>query len=122
LSHIVQIQTQIRDPMAIQAACTRLRLPAATSRTVRLFSGEVSGIAVALPEWRYPIVCDVHSGQVHFDNFQGAWGERAALDRFLQVYAAEKVKLEARKQGHSVTEQPLDDGSLKLAIQWGGAA
>jgi hypothetical protein len=40
----------------------------------------------------------------------------AHLDRFLQAYAAEKTKLEARKQGYTVTEQQLADGSLKLHI------
>ena len=44
------------------------------------------------------------------------------LDRFLQMYAVEKAKLEARRQGHSVTEQSLADGSVKLTINVGGAA
>ena len=42
---------------------------------------------------------------------------------FPQVYsvAVEKAKLEARKKGHSVSEQKLTDGSIKLTIQVGGA-
>jgi hypothetical protein len=44
------------------------------------------------------------------------------LDAFLQAYAVEKAKLEARRQGHVVTEQQLSDGSIKLSIQVGGAA
>ncbi len=50
------------------------------------------------------------------------WGDQAELSRFLQAYAAEKTKIEARKKGHSVTEQTLADGSIKLTIQVGGAA
>jgi len=47
------------------------------------------------------------------------WGDQADLHRFVQMYAVEKAKLEARKQGHAVFEQPLADGSIRLAIQVG---
>ena len=50
------------------------------------------------------------------------WGEQQHLDAFLQTYAVEKAKVEARRRGHSVTEQPLADGSIKLTIQVGGAS
>jgi hypothetical protein len=57
MSHIVQIQTEIRDPAALAAACRRLELPQPVQRTVRLFSAEAPGLAVELPGWRYPVVC-----------------------------------------------------------------
>ena len=43
---------------------------------------------------------------------------------FHEVYsvAFEKTRLEARKQGCDVLEQPLADGSIKLTVQVGGAA
>ncbi len=122
MSHIVQIQTQVRDPVAIQAACRRLGLPQPIQKTVRLFSGEVTGLTVQLPDWRYPVVCDTVNGQIKFDNYGGTWGNQAKLDQFLQAYAAEKAKIEARTQGHSVTEQTLADGSIKLTIQVSGGA
>ncbi len=50
------------------------------------------------------------------------WGDQAQLDRLLQMYAVEKAKLEANRRGHTVTEQALADGSIKLTIQVGGAA
>jgi hypothetical protein len=43
------------------------------------------------------------------------------LDAFLQSYAVEKARIEARKKGHTVTEQQLANGSLKLTINVGGA-
>lgn len=33
----------------------------------------------------------------------------------------EKASLEARKAGHSVIEKPLEDGSIKLTLNVGGA-
>src|SRR5437763_1598727 len=47
---------------------------------------------------------------------------QAHLDRFLQMYAVEKAKLEARKKGFTVNEQALQDGSIKLQIIEGAAA
>ena len=122
MSHIVQIETQVRDPVAIQAACRRLGLADPIQQSVRLFSGEATGLAVQLPDWRYPVVCDTVTGQIRYDNFGGVWGEQAQLDQFLQAYATEKAKIEARKRGHSVTEQSLADGSIKLTIQVSGGA
>jgi hypothetical protein len=122
VSHIVTIQTQVRDAAAVAAACQRLGLPPPAERTVRLFSGQATGLAVELPGWNYPVVCDLSSGNLKFDKYQGAWGKQCELDKFLQAYACEKAKIEARRQGHSVTEQPLADGSIKLTIQVAGGA
>ena len=122
MSHIVTIQTEVRDASAIQAACRRLGLAAPVQGKTSLFSGEVAGWAVQLPDWQYPLVCEIAGGKLHYDNFEGRWGAPQELDRFLQAYAVEKAKLEARRKGHAVTECPLSDGSIKLTIQLQGAA
>ena len=122
MSHIVQIKTEVRDPVAVRAACDRLRLPQPVQGTHRLFSGEVAGLGVQLPEWRYPAVCQLESGEIRFDNYNGRWGEQQHLDRFLQIYAVEKAKIEARRRGNTCTEQQLADGSIKLTVNVGGAA
>jgi len=122
MSHIVTIRTEIRDTTALAAACARLGLAPPRLETVTLFSGEATGHAIRLPGWRYPLVCQLESGQVRFDIFEGRWGDRAELARLTQSYAVERAKVEARKRGHTVTEQPLEDGSIKLTIQLGNSA
>ncbi|TWU33428.1 hypothetical protein Q31b_57450 [Novipirellula aureliae] len=122
MSHIVQIEAQVRDPVAIRAACSRLQLPEPLFGSAKLFSGLREGWIVQLSGWRYPVVCDCNSGQVDFDNYEGHWGERSRLDAFLQRYAVEKTLIEARRQGHSVVEQPLADGSVKLTVNVAGGA
>ena len=117
MSHVVQIQTEVRDVAAVQAACERLGLAPPVQGTHRLFSGQESGLGIQLPGWKYPVVCDLGSGQVKFDNYGGHWGEQAQLNRFLQRYAVEVARIEARKRGHAVTEQALQDGSIKLTVQ-----
>ena len=120
MSHIVTIRSELRDAAAVRAACDRLKLPAPVQGKTRLFSGEVEGLAVQLPDWVYPVVADLASGQIKFDNFNGRWGEQKHLDRFMQAYAVEKCRIEAHKKGHLVTEQQLADGSVKLTVQVGG--
>ncbi len=121
MSHIVQIQTEVRDSVAVASACNRLKLPEPVHDTFKLFSSEATGLGVELPGWRYPAVFDTQSGQARFDNFEGRWGEQHQLDRFLQGYAVEKTRIEARRKGHTVTEQAQADGSIKLTVQVGGA-
>ena len=116
MSHVVTIQTKLRDPTAIAAACRRQGLSAPVAGTAELFGGPVSGLMFRLPDWQYPIVVDLPTGDVKYDNFEGAWGERVHLDRFLQAYAVEKTKLEARTKGFQVSEQSLADGSIRVQI------
>jgi hypothetical protein len=121
LSHIVAIQTKIHDPIAIAAACQRVGLPAPVQGTAKLFSGEATGLLVQLPDWNYPAVIDTQSGEVRYDNYGGQWGDQQHLNRFLQMYAVELAKLEARKKGFTVSEQTLQDGSIKVQIIEGAA-
>lgn len=116
MSHVVTLQTKIHDPAAVAAACQRLNLPAPQHGTAQLFSGEAEGLMVQLPDWQYPLVIDTLKGVVRYDNFQGRWGAQEHLDRFLQLYAVEKAKLECRKKGYTVSEKTLQDGSIKVQI------
>jgi len=122
VSHIVEIQTEVRDASAVRAACQRLRLPPPVQGTHALFSGEALGLAVQLPDWKYPAVCQLETGQIQYDNYGERWGEQQHLDAFLQAYAVEKAKAESRRKGHHCAEQQLSDGSVKLTINVGGAA
>ncbi len=122
MSHIVRIQTQVRDEAAVFAACRRRQLGEPVAGKHLLFSGEVEGLAVRLRDWTYPAVCQLETGEVQYDNFGGRWGEQRELDQFMQAYAVEKARIEARKRGHAVMEQSLADGSIKLTVQVGGVA
>jgi hypothetical protein len=116
LSHVVTIQAKVSDVTAIEAACRRLSLAAPVHGTAKLFSGEIRGFIVQLPGWEYPAVIDTESGTVQFDNYEGKWGDQKELDRFVQIYTVEKTKIEARRRGHAVSEQLLQDGSIRVQI------
>ena len=122
MSHIVQIQTEIRSEPAVQAACKRLHLPPAKRGTFELYDSTETGLGIELPKWRYPVVANTETGQIRFDNYGQRWGDQKYLDRLLQRYAVEAATIAARKQGHSVVESRLDDGSVKLTVGIGGEA
>ena len=122
MSHLVTIQVEIKDPVALASACRRLGLEQPVEGEAMIFTKKARGWIVRLPGWQYPVVIDTDARQMHYDNYNGAWGEQSQLDRLLQAYAVEKAKLEARRAGASVTEQALPDGSIKLTIQTGGQA
>lgn len=48
------------------------------------------------------------------------WGEQKELDRFLQRYSVEKARIEASRQGHTVSEEQLADGSIRVRIAVAG--
>jgi len=122
LSHIVEIKTEIRDEQAIRAACVRLKLASPEHKTVRLFNATATGLCVQLPGWNYPVVCELSTGSLKFDNYNGAWGRQEELNRFLQAYSVEKCRIEARQRGHRVSEAKLEDGSIRVTVHVGGAA
>src|ERR1035437_7920454 len=100
MSHLVTIKTEIRDPVALTAACARLGLQPPVRGTARLFTSEATGEIVRLPGWTYPVVVDTEKRVINFDNYAVAWGDQKELDKLLQAYAIEKCRIEARKQGH----------------------
>jgi hypothetical protein len=116
MSHVVRIETKVNDPAAVAAACQRLGVPAPVQGKAQLYSGEATGLLVQLPDWEYPVVVDTLTGTMCYDNYGGSWGDPRHLDRFLQMYAVEKAKIEARRQGYAVSEQQLEDGSIRVQI------
>ena len=122
MSHIVEIKTEVRDEAAVQSACRRLHLPKAVRGTFELYSSTETGLGIDLPHWKFPVIANTETGQLRYDNYGGRWGSQEFLDQFLQMYAVETAKIEARRKGHSVVEQKLDNGSIKLTVNLGGAA
>ena len=122
MSHIVSIRTEVRDRVAVERACRRLGLADLIDGEAKIYATIKRGLLVRLEDWEFPVCCDLASGEVHFDNYGGAWGDPKRLDAFLQAYAVEKATLEARRKGYSVVEQPLADGSIKLVIGVAGEA
>ena len=123
MSHIVRIQCEVRDREAVSRACRRLELPEPFEGEAKVFTTLKKGLLVQLKDWEFPIVCDLASGQGRVRQLRRTIGAIAsASTSSFRLYAVEKATLEARKRGHSVVEQPLADGSIKLTIGVAGEA
>ena len=57
----------------MRVACQRMGLPQPVQGTHKLSANSATGLAVVLPKWRYPAVCDCSIGHVHYDNYGGRW-------------------------------------------------
>ena len=106
MSHIVTIRTEVRDREAVSRTCRRLELPEPVEGEAKVFTTQKRGLLVRLKDWEFPVVCDLASGKVEYDNYEGHWGDTDRLMTFFQIYAVEMATLEARNRGHSVFEQP----------------
>ncbi|NNJ24328.1 DUF1257 domain-containing protein [Alienimonas chondri] len=121
MSHVVTIETKLRNSAALSAACVRLKLPEPKREKVKFFDGaEHSGLAVRPPGFVYPVLVQP-DGAVRCDTYEGRWGDDAFLGRLKQAYAIEAAKLQAKARGHRISETPLPDGGVKLTVTAGAA-
>ena len=116
MSHTATVSVEIKDKIAFEKACKRLKLEYSLGGDVRLFDGTVvNGMSVKLPGWRYPVV--FADGKAHYDNYRQRWGKDSELSKFRQTYSTEAAKRKARQQGFRVSEQRLSDGTIRLVCQ-----
>jgi hypothetical protein len=115
MSHVATIALEFRDPAALREAAGVCRLDL-HPETVTFYDGtRVAGTALRLPGWRYPVVIDT-DGRLHYDHFEGRWGDLAQLHRFHQAYAEAATTHFARARGYLVTRTAQADGTIRLAL------
>ena len=105
-------------PLARGSSCLR-----PGRATFKLFSSRATGLGVELPGWRYPVVCDTASGQLRVRQLRRSLGrEGLGSTVFCRPTRSRRPSSRPVAKGHTVTEQPLADGSIKLTVQLGGAS
>ena len=108
MSHLATIKTEVRDPVAIRAASARLKLKEPTIAN--------DTASVPLTTWGRADV-NLKTGEVRYDT-----DYRRQFNAFMQAYAIEKTKIEAKRKGHLVTESPMAGGKVKVTITLAGGA
>ena len=115
MSHVATITLEFKDPQALADATAACGL-ALGAETVTFFDGtRVSGTAIRLPGWRYPVVVDAQ-GRLFYDHYEGWWGDLTHLHRFRQAYAEAATRRFAHAQGFRVTRTVQADGTVRLAL------
>lgn len=121
MSHTATVSAEFKDVPALFAACKRLGIAMPELGEHKLYEGKNLGVthhgyAVRLPGWYLPVIVDIAGKKVHYDNYEGDWGNIAEFNKFRQAYATEAAKAQARKMGYRVTEQRQANGSVKLVL------
>ena len=119
MSHTIKLEVESKNRQALIATCQRLGYRIGGESEYALYASTEIGLAVYLPDWRYPVVVR-SDGTIAFDNYKGAWGDIVHLNKLRQTYAAEVTRQEFAMQGLSVYEQTNQDGSMTLTVEMGG--
>ena len=122
MSHISQIELEVKDLGVLSQACTRLGIEFIRGqRHFKWYGKEEScdhaikvpgaqyEIGVIKQKDRYDLNCDFYDR-----NIEKSVGRQAGLLK--QAYAVAKTKIEARRKGYSVLEQNTDTG-VRLHIR-----
>lgn len=117
MSHIATVAIKLRDLPLLVEVCGQAGVPCELgAREVRLYSGAVpAAAALHLKGWRYPVAV-LADGTVQYDNYDGAWGEKAELDRILRNYAEAVTVRQARRLGMAVRREEREDGAVVLRL------
>lgn len=138
MSHITQIQVEVRDLAALKAACTRLGWEWREGQTRYKWYGRWVGDtalpegvrmedlgkcthAIRVPGASYEVgVLQQGDRYSLLYDFYGPGGLESKLgpnaEVLVQAYAVEAARAEAQRQGWSVFEEECEDGSVKLHL------
>lgn len=116
MSHTLTVKAKFLDPKAVEATAKEMNCEFLRGE-IKLFDGtKVNGLGVKLPGWRYAVAIDTATGEAKYDNYKGAWGHQSHLDKFTQLYATNKLTLEARRKGWMVQRKTQPSGNIELQI------
>lgn len=123
MSKVVKLNLQVTQPAILHEVAAELNLPVQENTTVQYFGNRTrTGTAISLPGWNYPVVVDAE-GNIHYDNYEGHWGDPAQLQALTQAYSRAVVLANLRQQGFEYpiyTEEEEEDGTLVLTVTVGG--
>ena len=121
MSHFATIQTQVRDIHALIAACNEMGFPVSSNAEARGFShNKQKGDFVVRLKGPYDVAVNRNPDGAYgltTDWWDGHVEKEVGKDygKLLQLYAVHKATIEARKKGHLVRRQQVND-SIKLTI------
>jgi hypothetical protein len=128
MSHITNIELEIKDLTALKAACHRMGFTFMENQTTCNFYRDqkadcLHAIQVPGAAYEVGVVAYANGGyKLIWDPYiqgglESALGHGAV--KLKQAYGIEKAKLEARRKGYSVYERVKADGAVTLSVEGG---
>ena len=116
MSHVATIALEFRDPAALARRPRRLRSrsPPGDGHLLRRDArhGHARfGCPGGATRWS-----STPTGRLHYDHYEGRWGDLAQLHRFRQAYAEAATTRFARARGYLITRTAQADGTVRLAL------
>ena len=99
MSHLVQIEVELKNQRSVVKACERLEWKCEVNSSTIFYDGsKVSGVVVSPPNWRFPCVVQ-EDGRIAADTFGTSWGNPKDLDKLKQYYSLEEATATLAAQG-----------------------
>jgi len=115
MSHIATVDIEFKNIQVLKNVCKKLNIKCEEVKNFSFYDGtKKSGLAVHLPNWRYPMILD--NGKVYFDNYHGNWGKMSEFDKVKDHYGLELSKQQAIIKGYTFHERKTQDGKIQLVI------
>lgn len=114
MSHIVTIETEMKNFDTIKEVCKILGLKYEQSKDIKVYNTIKSGIGIYLKGWKYPIVVN-ELGKVDYDNYSGSWGDIEEYNKFINEYSLEETLKRIKKKNLKYTIQRLND-EIKIEV------
>jgi hypothetical protein len=115
VSHTAKISSTMTDHAAMAEACIALGMVPPTHETVRFFDGrQVTGTAIRLPGWQYPVVIS-EDGELTFDDYNGHWGKPQHLEAFRMQYTLAIVR-QSMGDSYMFETETLPSGDLRVVL------
>ena len=103
MSRLVEIEQSIYDIESFKRIAIKLGYTVSEG-SVTFYSGQkVDGTLIKIPGWKYPVVVD-KNGKVHYDCYNGRWGEKDRLLKLTQKYSVEELKMHCASIGKPFVE------------------
>ena len=122
MSHFATIQTQIKDIVALKAACNELGVSVLENNEARGYSvNSQHGDYVIRLKGPYDIAANKQQDGTYgltTDWWDGHVEKEVGKDfgKLIQLYGVYKATAEARRKGHVVQRRAMANGSIKLCI------
>lgn len=97
MSHTVKMDIEIKERDCFTAALQAAGATILGEGTHRLFETSETGLGFKLKGWHYPLV--LTNDGLKFDDYNGAWGNRADLEAITGEYALQVAAKAATQQG-----------------------
>lgn len=120
-SHTVKIKVEYKDPDTLKRACDNLGWKWLGLGVHSLFENTAAGHGFKPVGWELPAVLDAN-GELHFDTFNGAWGDEKQLELLKAEYAiataqkaAEELGWQCERTDAGLTVYHPDSGVLTVS-------